>query len=56
MSVVQLTAVMPLIRFAHGPTPVTAVVENASNKRAATGPGLRPVRQPARRYESLQAG
>ena len=32
-----ITAGMPHIRFAHGPSPVTVCVERASNMRAATG-------------------
>ena len=41
---------MPHARFARGPPPVTVLFGKASYKWAATGPGLRPVRQPARRY------
>jgi hypothetical protein len=46
----RLTAAVPHARFTRGPSPVTVRVEEASYKVAATGPDLRPVRQPARRY------
>jgi len=50
---IRLTAGMPHAHFVRGPSPVTVLVGKASNKRAATGPGLRPVRQPARRYVAM---
>jgi len=49
-----LTAGMPHAHSVRGPSPVTVWVERASNNRVAPGNGLRPVRQPARRYGTVQ--